>query len=95
MADVAPTETTNLDRYGSPPLPWSRPRDILAVGSQGPAVTFFLGTVRDGRPHVAGVGAVWYQGDLYFNSGLAARKARDLALSRPAGPSPLASPVST
>ncbi len=79
MNDREPIETTNLDRYGNPPLPWSRARDILAVGSQGPAVTFFLGTVgADGRPHAAGVGAVWYEGDLYFNSGLATRKARDL-----------------
>ncbi len=80
MADRTPTATTNLDRYGNPALPWSRVRDVLAVGSHGPAVTFFLGTVgRDGRPHAAGVGAVWHDGDLYFNSGLATRKARDLA----------------
>jgi hypothetical protein len=27
-----PISTHNLDRYGSAELPWSRPRDILAVG---------------------------------------------------------------
>lgn len=79
MSDIEPYEATNADRYGNPPLPWSRARDILAVGSQGPAVTFFLGTAGvDGTPHAAGVGAVWFDGDLYFNSGLATRKARDL-----------------
>ncbi len=26
---IEPVETTNLDRYGFPPLPWSRPRDLL------------------------------------------------------------------
>ena len=31
MTDREPVEVTNLDRYGSPPLPWSRPRDLLAA----------------------------------------------------------------
>ncbi len=80
MSERQPSSTTNLDRYGSAPLPWDRPHAILAVGSQGPSITFFLGTVgRDGLPHAAGVGAVWFDGDLYFNSGSAKRKARDLA----------------
>ena len=80
MSERQPTETSNLDRYGSAPLSWSRPRDILGIGSLGPSVTFFLGTVGpDGSPHAAGVGAVWFEGDLYFNSGPATRKARDLA----------------
>jgi hypothetical protein len=80
MPDREPTDTKNLDRYGFDPLPWSRPREVLAVGSQGPEVTFFLGTVRpDGRPHAAGVGAVWHDGDLYVTSSPAARKAKNLA----------------
>jgi hypothetical protein len=80
MTDLQPTDVTNLDRYGSPALPWSRPHDILAVGSQGPATTFFLGTIRpDGRPHAAGLGAVWHEGDLYFTAGPSTRKARNLA----------------
>lgn len=80
MTDRAPIETTNLDRYGFPELPWSRPRDILAAGPSGPGTPFFLGTVRpDGRPHAAGIGAVWLDGDLYFTSNLATRKARNLA----------------
>ncbi len=78
--DREPAETTNLDRYGHPPLPWSRPRDLLAAGPLGPGTTFFLGTVRpDGRPHAAGVGAVWLAVDLYFTSGPGTRKARNLA----------------
>ena len=79
MADLEPVEVTNLDRYGSAVLPWSRPRDILAAGPSGPHVPFFLGTTRpDGRPHAAGVGAVWYDGDLYFTAGPRTRKARNL-----------------
>ncbi len=82
MTDRQPAETTNLDRYGSPALPWSRPRDLLAAGPPGPAATFFLGTTgTEGRPHAAGVGAVWWEGDLYFTSGPGTRKARDLAAS--------------
>ncbi|HET8631429.1 MAG TPA: pyridoxamine 5'-phosphate oxidase family protein [Thermomicrobiales bacterium] len=80
MTDRAPAAVTNLDRYGSPALPWSRPRDLLAAGPPGPGTTFFLGTSRpDGRPHAAGVGALWLDGDLYFTSGPATRKARNLA----------------
>jgi Pyridoxamine 5'-phosphate oxidase len=80
MTDREPTDTTNLDRYGNPPLPWSRPRDLLASGPLGLATRFFLGTVRpDGRPHAAGIGAAWSDGDLYLTSSPDARKARNLA----------------
>jgi hypothetical protein len=72
--------TTNLDRYGDPPLPWSRPRDLLVTIAAGPDVPFFLGTTRpDGRPHAAGIGALWHDDALYFTSGPGTRKARNLA----------------
>jgi Pyridoxamine 5'-phosphate oxidase len=84
MTDRQPSEVTNLDRYGDPVLPWSRAHDLLASGPKGPLAGFFLGTVRpDGRPHAAGIGAVWHDGDLYFTSGPGTRKARNLA-SNPA-----------
>jgi hypothetical protein len=36
MPDREPIETTNLDTiYGSQPIPWSRPRELLAVGALG------------------------------------------------------------
>jgi hypothetical protein len=80
MTDQAPNEITNLDRYGSAALPWSRPRDLLAGGLPTADLAFFLGTSRpDGRPHAAGIGALWLDGDLYFTSGPEARKARNLA----------------
>lgn len=80
MTDRAPIDTTNLDNYGSAELPWSRARDILALGSLGPGVTHFLGTLHpDGRPQAAGVGAIWLDGDLYFTSGPGTRKSRNLA----------------
>jgi hypothetical protein len=78
MTDREPAETTNLDRYGHASLPWSRVRDALAVPSR--TDRFFLGTVgADGRPHAAGVGALWFDGDLYVVSGPATRKSRNLA----------------
>jgi nitroimidazol reductase NimA-like FMN-containing flavoprotein (pyridoxamine 5'-phosphate oxidase superfamily) len=80
MPDRTPARTTNLDRYGSAALPWERAHAELAKGSTGPDTTHFLGTIGPGgRPHVAGVGAAWLDGDLYFTSNLAARKARNLA----------------
>jgi hypothetical protein len=80
MTERTPIEVTNLDRYGSAELPWSRPRDLLAADTPRPGTTFFLGTVGpDGRPHAAGVGALWLDGALYFTSSPQARKARNLA----------------
>lgn len=80
MTDQAPAEVTNLDRYGSDALPWSRPHDLLVAGPPQPGTSFFLGTVRpDGRPHAASVGTFWLDGDLYFTSGPGTRKSRNLA----------------
>ena len=75
-----PISTRNLDRYGNAELPWSRPRDVLAADTPGVDLTFFVGTVRpDGRPHSAGVGAIWVDGDFYFETGATTRKGRNLA----------------
>jgi len=75
-----PISTRNLDSYGSAELPWSRPRDILAADTPLTNLTFFLATVRpDGRPHSAGVGAIWVDGSLYFVSGPGTLKSRNLA----------------
>jgi hypothetical protein len=75
-----PSSTRNLDRYGSAELPWSRPRDILASDTPEKDLTFFVATVRpDGRPHSAGVGAMWVDDALYFTSGPGTLKSRNLA----------------
>jgi len=80
MTNREPTDVTNLDRYGSSAMPWSRPHDLLATNTAGPETPFFLGTVRpDGRPHAASVGAAWHDGDFYFTSGPGTRKSRNLA----------------
>jgi hypothetical protein len=80
MSDRDPTETTNLDRYGNAALEWSRVHDLLAATPAGPDTPIFLGTVRpDGRPHSAGIGALWHDGDFYVVSGPGTRKSRNLA----------------
>src|ERR671935_163499 len=58
MAEREPAAATNLDRYGSPALAWSRVRDLLVEGPE--RGTFFLGTAGpDGKRHAAGVGALY------------------------------------
>jgi hypothetical protein len=81
MTDQEPSEVTNLDIYGHAALPWSRPHDFLAAAhTPRHDVHFFLGTTSpDGHPHIAGVGALWYDGDFYIVSGPETRKSRNLA----------------
>lgn len=75
-----PISTRNLDQYGHAELSWSRARDILAGDSPSADLTFFVSTVRpDGRPHSAGVGAVWVDDALYFVGGPGTRRSRNLA----------------
>ncbi len=77
-AGLVTTTTTqeNLDIYGSKDIPWSVPLEQLEAGL---AERFWLATVRpDGRPHLAGVGTRWLDGTLYFVSGAATRKSRNL-----------------
>ncbi|HUA12528.1 MAG TPA: pyridoxamine 5'-phosphate oxidase family protein [Solirubrobacteraceae bacterium] len=74
-------QTKNLDMYGNAPIPWRRAQEALAAG-RGPGFTFFLGTVRpDGRPHAAGLGAIWVDEALWFVTGPGTRKARNLAVN--------------
>ncbi len=68
---------TNLDIYGADPIPWSRALAQLEADAEK---SCWLATTRhDGRPHIAGVGAKWVDGRLYFTSGAATRKSRNLA----------------
>jgi pyridoxine/pyridoxamine 5'-phosphate oxidase len=74
-------KTKNLaDLYGMDPIPWSRAREALENGDPLPHGTTFLATTRpDGRPHIAGVGAMWDDGKVYIVSGPETRKSRNLA----------------
>lgn len=72
-------EQTNLDIYGHPPIPWSRAKQQLEAAA-GPELRHFLATVRpDGRPHLAGIGALWVDDRFYFVSGPGTRKSKNLA----------------
>ena len=72
--------------YGLPVLEWEaverQLRDGIpqAPGSGGPnRHTCWLSTSNpDGSPHVTGIGAVWTQGTLWFETGPSTRKARNL-----------------
>ncbi len=80
MSMLEPTQVTNLDQYGHAPLDWSRARDQIAVPPSGPERRMYLGTVRpDGRPHSAGIGATWFDGEMYFVTGKQTQKGRNLA----------------
>jgi len=82
MTNREPTATTNQDKTSeTEPLPWKRARDLLDAGALAEAASF-LGTVRpDGRPHSARIGAAWYDGNVYFQTGQQTRKARNLEVN--------------
>jgi hypothetical protein len=73
-------DQTNLDIYGSAPIPWAHALAQLEALEAGAGTRYWLATTRpDGRPHLAGVGAQWVEGRLYFVSGAGTRKSRNLA----------------
>jgi hypothetical protein len=73
----------NLDIYGNDPIPWSRPLGELEQFVAGPDASTWLATTDpDGRPHLAGVGALWHDGRFYVVSGPGTRKSRNLAENR-------------
>jgi hypothetical protein len=81
-------EATNLaEIYGTPLLDWSGIAARLEAGvSQAPDTggpnrhTWWLATVNhDGSPHVNGVGALWVDGSVWFETGERTRKGLNLA----------------
>jgi pyridoxine/pyridoxamine 5'-phosphate oxidase len=67
------------DLYGLDPISWSRAREALESTEPQTQSSFIATTRPDGRPHLAGVGAVWDSGTVYFVSGAVTRKSRNLA----------------
>jgi pyridoxine/pyridoxamine 5'-phosphate oxidase len=69
------------DLYHLDPIPWARA--LAALESNVPQDrTVFLATTRpDGRPHLAGVGALWEADKVYFVSGAETRKSRNIAVN--------------
>jgi hypothetical protein len=85
-------ETKNLaDLYGLPTIDWAIIEDRLARGfPQAPGAggpgrhTSWLATInRDGSPHVTGVGALWFDGTFWFETGERTRKGRNLSSINP------------
>ena len=81
-------KTTNLaDLYELPIIDWAVIEHRLAQGvTQAPGTggpdrhTSWLATInRDGSPHVTGVGALWFDGSFWFETGELTRKGRNLA----------------
>ena len=81
-------KATNLaDLYELPIVDWAVIEDRLAQGvTQAPGTggpdrhTSWLATInRDGSPHVTGVGALWFDGAFWFETGELTRKGRNLA----------------
>lgn len=70
-------ETKNLDIYGSAPLEWARALRQLE-NRESKSTTWLATTSPSGRPHVAGVGALWLDGKFYVVSGPGTRKSRNL-----------------
>lgn len=66
------------DLYGLDPIPWSRALEALESGEPQKQTPFLATTRPDGRPHVAGVGALWDSGKVYFVSGDGTRKSQNL-----------------
>jgi hypothetical protein len=80
-------EAKNLaDLYELPTVDWSTIENRLARGvTQAPGTggpdrhTSWLATInRDGSPHVTGVGALWFEGSFWFETGGTSRKGRNL-----------------
>jgi hypothetical protein len=82
---VTPKNLANL--YQLPPIEWTTIATRLdqgvtqAPGSGGPKRhTSWLATINtDGSPHVTGVGAVWFDGMFWFESGITTRKSMNVA----------------
>ena len=73
-------ETRNLaDLYHLEPIPWSRALAALESFGGREHRSFLATTRPDGRPHLAGVGALWDEGKVYVVSGGGTRKSRNLA----------------
>jgi len=67
------------DLYGLDPIPWSRALEALESTDPQTQTSFLATTRPDGRPHLAGVGAIWDHGRVYVVSGAGTRKSRNLA----------------
>ena len=77
--DPVTTVDTRFSMDGAPAVPWPDARQALEE-----AGTYWLSTVHaDGRPHVTTLIAMWHDDALYFSSGPAEQKCKNLELRIP------------
>jgi nitroimidazol reductase NimA-like FMN-containing flavoprotein (pyridoxamine 5'-phosphate oxidase superfamily) len=75
-----PKDEKNLaDLYHLDPIPWSVALKALESNEPQKQTPFLTTTRPNGRPHVAGVGALWDNGRVYVVSGDGTRKSKNLA----------------
>jgi Pyridoxamine 5'-phosphate oxidase len=82
MAHHEPTSARNLDRYGVPPIEWSRVRqelEAIAPHEPGRPTHWLTTTNPDGSPHVMPLGVISIAGTWYFTSGPGTRKSRNIS----------------
>jgi general stress protein 26 len=65
--------------YDLDPIPWSDALEALESAEPQTQTPFLATTRPDGRPHIAALGALWDNGNVYFVSGAETRKSRNLA----------------
>lgn len=81
MSELKPLRTKDLSlaKYGLAPLDWDDVERALVAYDPSPDNSWFLVTLNpDGSPHTTGFGALWLEGAVYFTSGPAVRKTRNL-----------------
>lgn len=75
MAHREPISEESIGPEGAPTPSWSKTLELLEIEPS----RAWLATVRaDGRPHLMPVGEVWVDGAMYFNTGPATRKGKNL-----------------
>jgi general stress protein 26 len=72
-------EKNLAELYHLDPIPWSVALEALESPEPEKSTCFLATTKPDGRPHLAGVGALWDSGKVYVVSGPGTRKSRNLA----------------
>ncbi|WP_433561946.1 pyridoxamine 5'-phosphate oxidase family protein [Nocardia sp. CA-151230] len=78
LADPVSAEDLNI--YGKAELPWDRVQKAIDTWIGLPETPQFLGTVSpSGKPSSAGIGGIEADGHIYFTSGPASKKSRNLA----------------
>ncbi|GAA1971004.1 pyridoxamine 5'-phosphate oxidase family protein [Catenulispora subtropica] len=81
MSELKPLRVKNLSlpEYGLEALDWEDVEQAVAAAVAGPGRSWFLTTLNpDGAPHTTGFGHAWLDGAVYFTTGPAIRKTRNL-----------------